>query len=226
MGRGEAAIVLLDRHPIWLDCIVAVMDRIEIEVVAATTVPEEALAAIAEHAPRLFVLDPAIRDGEPDWLRLIEEALVIAPELKVVALSASGEPEAIEAAFAAGASAYVLKTASESDIGAAMRLAVTTAIYVAKGAPAAAHDRSRGESALTRREFEILALVAEGNSNAAIGRLLWVTEQTVKFHLSNVYRKIGVQNRTAAARWAELNGVSPVEGVTEGSDPAVAGSAA
>ena len=175
MGRGEAAIVLLDRHPIWLDCIVAVMDKIGIDVVAATTAPEDALTAIEQHAPRLFVLDPAGRDGQPEWLKLIEQALAIAPELKVVVLSASGEPETIEAAFTAGASAYVLKTASESDIGAAMRLAVTTAIYVAKGVPVAAGDRAGGENALTRREFEILALVAEGHANAAIGRKLWVT---------------------------------------------------
>ena len=54
-------------------------------------------------------------------------------------------------------------------------------------------------------------LFAVFTTNAAIGRKLWLAEQTVKFHLSNVYRKIGVQNRTAAARWAELHGVSSLE---------------
>jgi DNA-binding NarL/FixJ family response regulator len=60
---------------------------------------------------------------------------------------------------------------------------------------------------LTTRELEILGAVAEGNTNARIGRQLWVTEQTVKFHLSNIYRKLGVSNRTEASRWAQLNGV-------------------
>jgi DNA-binding NarL/FixJ family response regulator len=226
MDTRGAAIVLLDRHPIWLDCISSIIDRMGFRVVAATTEPEEALAAISEHSPRLFVIDPATPDGDSEWLGLIDEARAAAPDIKVVAMSACGEPEAIEAAFAAGASAYLVKTASESDIGAALRLAVTTAIHVARGVPTPVQPRVRGANALTRREFEILALVAEGNSNAAIGRKLWVTEQTVKFHLSNVYRKIGVQNRTAAARWAEHHGVSPVGDGDSDDDSVVAGSVA
>ncbi len=62
---------------------------------------------------------------------------------------------------------------------------------------------------LTGREHEILQLVAEGHSNAKLAKMLWVTEQTVKFHLSNVYRKLNVSNRTEAARWAQLNGLLP-----------------
>jgi DNA-binding NarL/FixJ family response regulator len=58
---------------------------------------------------------------------------------------------------------------------------------------------------LTRRELEILRAVAEGHTNARIGRDLWVTEQTVKFHLSNIYRKLGVSNRTEASRYALVN---------------------
>ena len=59
----------------------------------------------------------------------------------------------------------------------------------------------------TARELEILRAVAEGHTNARIGRLLWVTEQTVKFHLSNIYRKLGVSNRTEASRYALVNGM-------------------
>jgi DNA-binding NarL/FixJ family response regulator len=61
---------------------------------------------------------------------------------------------------------------------------------------------------LTARELEILGAVAEGNTNARIGRQLWVTEQTVKFHLSNIYRKLGVSNRTEASRYALMNGLT------------------
>src|SRR5207237_3705041 len=60
---------------------------------------------------------------------------------------------------------------------------------------------------LTRRELEILRLVAEGHSNGELAKMLWVTEQTVKFHLSNIYRKLGVANRTEASRWAHLHGL-------------------
>jgi DNA-binding NarL/FixJ family response regulator len=204
--KHGGGIVLLDLHPIWLDSIKDVLDEMGMRVAAATTVPEDALEAIARLAPRYFVLDPAVREGESDWLRLIGEAVAIDPELIVIALSECGDAETVQAAFAAGAAAYVVKTANKSDIAAALRLAQKTAIYVARSLPAAPDNE-----ALTRREFEILQLVAEGHSNAVIGRKLWLAEQTVKFHLSNVYRKIGVQNRTAAARWAELHGVSSLE---------------
>ena len=60
---------------------------------------------------------------------------------------------------------------------------------------------------LTRRELEILRLVAEGHSNGQLAKMLWVTEQTVKFHLSNIYRKLEVANRTEASRWAHHNGL-------------------
>ena len=55
------------------------------------------------------------------------------------------------------------------------------------------------------RELEILKLVSEGHTNGRIARELWVTEQTVKFHLSNTYRKLGVANRTEASRYAHMH---------------------
>ena len=64
---------------------------------------------------------------------------------------------------------------------------------------------------LTRRETEILQLMSEGLSNSQLARKLWVTEQTVKFHLSNIYRKLGASNRTEAARWAQLHNLLPTE---------------
>ena len=67
---------------------------------------------------------------------------------------------------------------------------------------------------MTRRELEILRFVADGMRNARIGRELWVTEQTVKFHLSNVYRKLGVSNRTEASRFAHVNGLVRTAGPT------------
>ena len=67
--------------------------------------------------------------------------------------------------------------------------------------------RRRGPGGLTRRELEVLRLVARGATNRAVAATLWVTDQTVKFHLSNVYRKLGVRNRFEAARWAWENGL-------------------
>ena len=70
---------------------------------------------------------------------------------------------------------------------------------------------------LTKREREILQLVAEGHSNSQLARMLWVTEQTVKFHLSNIYRKLDVANRTEASRWAQIHGLlEPAAGRANG----------
>jgi DNA-binding CsgD family transcriptional regulator len=78
-----------------------------------------------------------------------------------------------------------------------------------------ATDAAAAAPQLTRRELEILQLVAEGYSNSQLAKMLWVTEQTVKFHLSNIYRKLDVANRTEASRWAQVHGLLP-------SQPAVA----
>ncbi|MGH3033298.1 MAG: helix-turn-helix domain-containing protein, partial [Gaiellaceae bacterium] len=101
------------------------------------------------------------------------------------------------------------KMAHPDDITSAIRQVFEHSIYFVGGQlPAVASgpvlDSSLG---LTRRELEILQLVAEGHSNAELARRLWVTEQTVKFHLSNVYRKLNVSNRTEASRWAQLHGL-------------------
>ena len=82
----------------------------------------------------------------------------------------------------------------------------TSTEYIDKALDAGAGGETPDQ---TRREQEILRLVAEGHSNAKLAKMLWVTEQTVKFHLSNVYRKLGVSNRTEAARWAQVNELLP-----------------
>ena len=73
---------------------------------------------------------------------------------------------------------------------------------------------------LTGRELEILSLVTERRSNAAMAREFWVTEQTVKFHLSNIYRKLEVANRTAASRWAHEHGIVSAASAADDLTPA------
>ena len=120
----------------------------------------------------------------------------------------------IDAALAAGVAAYVLKTAHPNDVAFSVRQAFDHSVYVVGGprppGTASGMSATAGSeipSGLTRRELEILSLVAEGHSNSQLARMLWVTEQTVKFHLSNIYRKLGVSNRTEASRWAQVNGL-------------------
>jgi len=196
-----------DRHPMWVAAIGAVLERFGHEVVSATVDPDEAIAAIEQHRPSLFVLDPEEDEGA---LALLEAALAASPRLKVVAMASTNDRLLIERAFAAGAAAFVVKTATEVDIDAAVQLALTSAIHVSRHASSSTTTdaTARALQSLTLRETEILRLVAAGLSNAAMSRRLWVTEQTVKFHLSNIYRKLQVPNRTAAAHWALTHGLA------------------
>jgi DNA-binding NarL/FixJ family response regulator len=201
--------VVLDPHPIWLDALEVVLARAGAQVVAKTTSGREALAAIERHKPRLLTLELDAQPGELNGLEVLRKAKAIAPSLRAIVLSAHHDTDYIDDALAAGAAAYVVKTAHPDDVASAVRQAFDHSIYLAGTALAATPTPPavKRPGGLTRRELEILRLVAEGHSNAQLARMLWVTEQTVKFHLSNIYRKLEVSNRTEASRWAQLNGL-------------------
>jgi DNA-binding NarL/FixJ family response regulator len=205
--------VLLDRQPLWLEAVALVLARIDVRVAGKATTPTEALQLVGAHRPDIFVTGIKMQEGEIDGIECITRARGLVPDLRAVVLSAYTEPEFIDKALDAGAVAYVVKSAHPDDLASAIRQAFQHSVYLAGSRPAApaAAWAPPAESSehvdLTRREREILQLVAEGHSNATLAKMLWVTEQTVKFHLSNVYRKLDVSNRTEAARWAQLNGL-------------------
>jgi DNA-binding NarL/FixJ family response regulator len=220
MGMRERSAVILDRHPLWLDAMDQLVAGVGIEVVGRTTDAEEALALIVECRPDMFI---AGADAMSDQVDCIRRAKLAQPDLKAIVVSDDSELESIEAAFAAGASIYCVKTAGHDDMASAIRQVFERSIYMASDSrngyeaipePSVAMEPAAHE--LTPRELEILRLVAEGHSNSQLARMLWVTEQTVKFHLSNIYRKLGVANRTEASRWAQLHGLLPHRGPESG----------
>jgi DNA-binding NarL/FixJ family response regulator len=216
MDKRTKTAILLDPHPLWLDAVEQVLTRIDVSVLGKTSDLESAMALLGEHRPDLLVaeIDGNGSYSPVEWFGEVRERH---PNTKLIILSAQDEPENIAAAFAAGAVAYVIKTAHPEEVCAAVRQAFEHSIFlpVSAGAnvrPLAAPPPQPNEddaSVLTRRELEILQLVAEGHSNAQVGRMLWVTEQTVKFHLSNIYRKLDVSNRTEASRWAQMRNLLP-----------------
>jgi DNA-binding NarL/FixJ family response regulator len=122
-------------------------------------------------------------------------------------LSATTDEEHIQAAMKRGASGFILKNVDPADLASALRLMVEGTAFNAVGAPALERDEIGKAAGLTERETEILRSVAKGMTTQTISRELWVSVPTVKFHLRNVYRKLGVNNRTGAARWAYENGL-------------------
>lgn len=207
---GQAA-VLLDKHPLWLEAVEQVLARVDIDVVGKATTPAHALELIEAHAPALFVTGIHVGDGSMNGLTCIAEARERIPHLRVVVLSSETNTDYVDKALAAGAMAYVFKSAYPDDLASAVRQVFGNSAYFVGARPGTAartNGITRRETFdLTRRELEILQLVAEGHSNAKLAKQLWVTQQTIKFHLSNIYRKLGVSNRTEAARWAQLHGL-------------------
>ena len=209
---GRYVAVVLDRQPLWLSAIAEVLERAGFDVIATTTSEAQALQLIREHRPEVLIFEPEACTSPTD--RFLAAARSAQPHLKAVAVSSVEDHVAIRASLRSGAWAYVLKRAHPEDIAVAVRQTFTHSIHLAatlddfeSTATQTEPRDDAGLSLLTRREREILALVAEGHSNSAMARQLWVTEQTVKFHLSNIYRKLGVPNRTAATRWAHEHGL-------------------
>jgi DNA-binding NarL/FixJ family response regulator len=207
--------VLLDPHPLWLDGLARLVESLGIDVVGRTSQPSEAISLVAEHEPALLIVAPEAEDDELDGMGVLEQALTDSPSTRAIAVSSLDDRNAIEEALAAGVAAYVVKTALAEDITAVVRQVFGASVFLAgrprddAEQPSPSSTNGRAEHTLTRRESEILRLVAEGMSNAELARLLWLSEQTVKFHLSNIYRKLDVSNRTEASRWAQLNGLLP-----------------
>ena len=111
-------------------------------------------------------------------------------------------------ATTAGIDAAIAKTAQAASVGMLVREVAAGNVYhafMASSTPSA--EVSEAAELLTARELEILQLVAAGLSNSRIARQLWVAEQTVKFHLSNIYRKLGLANRTEASHYAHMHGL-------------------
>jgi DNA-binding NarL/FixJ family response regulator len=205
-------VVLYDQQPLWLDALEQLLSRGGIEVVGKTTEAEEAFALVGAFKPDVLITELSSADGGVDELDSIRRAREVYPEIRSVVLSASDDPDQIDAAFEAGAGVVCVKTAEPEDLLTAIRQAFQNSIYVS-----GLRDRNPSSEPvareladvpdLTKRELEILRLVSEGYSNSQLAKMLWVTEQTVKFHLSNIYRKLNVANRTEASRWAQVHGV-------------------
>ena len=225
-GSNLRTAVVLDRYPLWLRAVARALRNVDVEVVGQATARDAALTLVEKNQPGLLICDPATKDGDGTVSEFFEGVGQRSPKTKILVLGASPEPADIEAAFQAGAFAYVVKSAEPVDLASAIRQSFEKSLFLRSWLPAieaAPEAQSDGHSAngngstggghgsnvsgLTRRESEILGLVAEGYSNAQLARMLWVTEQTVKFHLSNIYRKLDVANRTEASRWAQVHGL-------------------
>ncbi|HEY2936948.1 MAG TPA: response regulator transcription factor [Gaiellaceae bacterium] len=179
------------------------------EVVAEASAGSQVMPLVSQLRPDLVLLD--LRMPGLDGLMCLDQIKKRFPDTKVVIISAGTDEKVIQSALKRGASAYIVKTVDPADLPAALRQALDGTVYHAIGLFEESETAAKA-AGLTGREISILNALARGLSNEAIGKELWVAEQTVKFHLTNIYRKLGVANRTEAARYAYQQGLvdSPI----------------
>jgi DNA-binding NarL/FixJ family response regulator len=161
--------------------------------------------AVRTAQPDVVVVDDA--SATRSTLDRIRDVRLAADEATIVLLTPRMEPEWLNEAIAAGAHAAVARTVHPVSLGTLVREIAAGSVYHAFAAAPAEPVAQLEATGLTPRELQILQLMAAGASNSHIAGELWVTEQTVKFHLSNIYRKLGVANRTEASHYAHTQGL-------------------
>jgi DNA-binding NarL/FixJ family response regulator len=204
LNVSDRTAIIVDREQRWLDAVGTVLEKMPVKVVGKTSSLSDAAELVDKLDPDLVIVDVGMRENEATGLSWISSMRASHKDLKVVALSAGSDRVNIGAVLAAGVDAYLIKKADPNEIAVAVRQVYERSFYLPADTAKPSEAASLKRSGLTQRELHILRFAADGFSNVEIAKQLWVTEQTVKFHLSNIYRKLGVANRTQAARQAHL----------------------
>jgi len=205
---ARTSVLIADDHPLILTGIRRTLERgDDIEVIGEACSGPQVLSMIERRRPDVVLLDlhmpgvcgiDCIAQIRRDW-----------PNVKPIVLSAADDRTSIDAALNAGAVAYIVKSVQPTDLLSVIRQVASGVVFHAPSRLAQAAEPSDPEEpSLTERERTILAAVASGMTTAAISAELWVTEHTIKFHLTNIYRKIGVSNRAEAVRYALEHGLA------------------
>ena len=204
--EGPVGVFLLDDHEVVRR---GVRDLLEAEdgltVVGEAATADEALVRVPALRPDVAVLDVRLPDG--DGVQACRQLRSRCPELACLMLTSFDEEEALLDAVMAGASGYVLKQISGTDLVTAVRTLASGQSILDPGATTRLMERLRGGRTaeeetlpgLTEREREILHLIGDGLTNREIGARLYLAEKTVKNHISRLLAKLGVERRVQAA---------------------------
>jgi len=210
-------VLLVDDHAVVTDGLRALLSLSDdIDVVGAAQNGPAAIALCAADRPDVVLMDLSM--PEMDGAATTRRILTDHPETRVIALTGFLDEDLVRAVIDAGASGYLLKTVSGSDLVEAVRgvvsgraaMSLEALSHATRTEPAGATDH---RPSLTDRELEVLQLLAAGETNKEIARQLSLSPGTVRVHVSNILAKLGVENRTAAARYALENDLlaDPIE---------------
>jgi DNA-binding NarL/FixJ family response regulator len=180
----------------------------DVELVGTADGGEAAVALCAGERPDVLLLDLAM--PEVDGIEVTRRLAEASPDTKVVLFTSFSDREGIESALDAGAVGYLLKDAEPEEIRSAIQAAARGEAPLAPKAAAAllaGRNARERQVELTPRERDVLQLIVSGGSNKQVARKLGISEKTVKGHLTKLFQRIGVADRTQAALWAERNGI-------------------
>jgi DNA-binding NarL/FixJ family response regulator len=201
---GPIRVVIVDDHAVvrsGLEQFLAIAD--DIDVVATAANGHEALACVEQHRPDVVLMDLSM--PELDGVEATRRITETSPASRVLVLTSFSDQTRIMDALGAGADGYLLKHSDPDDIAKAIRVVHDGGAPLDPKAARALLESRRVRSAgpqLTEREREVLGLVRDGLSNKQIARRLGIAERTVKAHLTSVFQRLGVTDRTQAALWA------------------------
>jgi DNA-binding NarL/FixJ family response regulator len=199
-------VLIADDNRLMLEGVRRALEPVEdIEIVGATHTGSQVLPLVERRHPDLVALELGMRGA--DGRRCLELLREQHPGIKIVVLSASSAYDDIRWALTSGARAFIVKTVNPLDIPVALRHAYDETVHPAIGFEPSPEDQLRA-AGLTERELTMLKALARGLSNKAISSELWISQETVKFHLRNLYLKLGVPNRLAAANIAHARGIA------------------
>ena len=201
-------VLICDDHPLFRQGLRRLLETVaEFAVVGEVERAQDVADAVVAHRPAVVVLDVELPGGS--GIDAVEALRARAPDVRVLMLSGFSDPTRVRAALRAGASGYVLKNAPPQEIIESIRRVAAgrsvLAPVVAETLAATLRDEPEEErvrrrlASLSERELEVLRLAAEGESNADIGKRLFISEGTVKNHMTHILRKLDVEDRTQAA---------------------------
>jgi len=209
-------VFLVDDHRVVRSGVSAYLAMIDdIEVVGEAADGQEALDRIAVLEPGDNLPDVVLMDlvmPGMDGITATRQIKARWPAIEVVAVTSFVEESKVRGALEAGAAGYLLKDADADEVAAAIRAAVAGRMHLDPVVARILADSTRaprhaGDS-LTRRQLEVLKLIAEGASNRQIAESLVVSERTARTHVSDILAKLGLSSRTQAALWAVQEGLA------------------
>jgi two-component system, NarL family, response regulator LiaR len=213
-NRAKISLLIVDDHIVVRQGLRAFLDtRPELNVIGDAGTGEEALILVEQHAPDVALVD-LVMPGM-DGVEITRRIRSASPRTQVIIFSSFYKDEHIFPAIRSGALSYLLKDARPEELVAAIhKAAAGEAVLDAKVAARLVHEMQRGAdqsinpfAELSERELQVLRLIAEGQSNQSIAEKLFISEKTVKSHVSNILSKLHLADRTQAAVYAWTKGI-------------------